>query len=168
MLTKFLSVSGNVTDNFNFQNIITSFLRLVLFELVFCSLFLIQISKDEWGDTLTFRFWQPFRFSCFAGSDPKVQLVQLVEVFFRIGVLFEGFEVMSGGVGASSPGWETVVHQKTVRAAATNKNKGGSAATRAKKNFAERAPRLEDVRKYTTAYEWNFSEDNFGINRLSW
>ena len=54
---------------------------------------------------------------------------------------------MSGGVGASSPGWETVVSQKTVRAAATNKNKGGSAATRAKKNFAERAPRLEDVRK---------------------
>ena len=75
---------------------------------------------------------------------------------------------MSGGVGASSPGWETVVHQKTVRAAATNKNKGGSAATRAKKNFAERAPRLEDVRKYTTAYEWNFSEHNFGIKKVGY
>ena len=50
------------------------------------------------------------------------------------------------GIGASSPGWETVVSTKTVKAAAANKNKG-SAANQAKKKFVERAPRLEDVCK---------------------
>jgi len=46
------------------------------------------------------------------------------------------------GTGATSPGWETVVSSKTVKT--SNKNKG-NAANQAKKKFAERAPRLEDV-----------------------